>query len=135
MVRSAKLGKEVAVVVSNEVGRLADISKIAADHGINIEGIAGYAVAKEARIMLVVEETTRIVEALKKAGYKDVRESEVIIVDLENKPGALKVVSAKLAAEKIDIRQLYGTAYPSEAPARIIFSTSNNEKALVAFRK
>ena len=134
MVRDAKLGKELVVTVPNKIGILANISKILADHGINIEGVAGYAANNEAKIMLVASDTLRAKEALVKAGYKMTKENEIVIVDLENKPGALKGISAKLADAKIDIKYTYGTACPTGCPARIILSTSENEKALLSLK-
>jgi len=134
MLKDVNLGKELVVSLSNKVGILADISKILADHGINIEGVAGYAVGNDAKIMLVAEDTLRAKEALEKNGYKAVKENEVLVLDLENKLGALKVVTAKLAKSGIDIRYAYGTACPSGCPARIIIATSANEKALVSLK-
>jgi len=135
MVKNASLGKEIVVTVENKVGVLANMSKILADHGINIEGVAGYVMNKEARLMVVVDDTLRAVEALQKNGYKTAKQNEVVVLDLENKPGALKNITGVLAEEKIDIRYIYGTACPEGCPARIIVSSANNEKALVAFKK
>ena len=134
MIRSANISKEIVVTAENKVGVLADISKILADHGINIEGVAGYEIGNEAKIMIVAEDTLRAKEALERAGYKKMTEHEIVIVDLENKPGALKSITAKMAAEKIDIKYIYGSSCPEGCPAKIVLSTSNNEKALVLFR-
>ena len=95
MIKSAQLGKEIAVFVTNKIGVLENISKILADHGINMEGVAGYATEKnEARIMFVSGDNLRVMDALKKNNYTNIKESEVLIVDLENKAGALKVLTA-----------------------------------------
>ncbi|MCX5678251.1 MAG: ACT domain-containing protein [Candidatus Omnitrophica bacterium] len=134
MVRDVNLAKEIVVTVENKVGLLAAMSRILADHGINIEGVAGYEIGNEAKLMFVVSDTLRAKEALEKAGYNKTKEHEVIEVDLENKPGALKGITAKLAAEKIDIKYMYGTACPGGCPARIILATGNNEKALVSLK-
>lgn len=134
MIRNANLGKELVVTTENKVGVLANMSKILADHGINIEGVAGYEMGNEAKIMIVAEDTLRAKEALQKAGYKNMKEHEVVVVDLENKPGALKSITSKMSDAKIDIKYTYGTACPEGCPARIILSTDNNEKALVLFK-
>jgi hypothetical protein len=134
MLKDVNLGKELVVSLPNKVGILANISKILADHGINIEGVAGYAQGTDAKIMIVAEDTLRAKEALEKGGYRSVKENEVIVIDLENKPGALKVITAKLAKDGIDIRYTYGTACPSGCPARLIMATSANEKAVVSLK-
>jgi len=135
MLKSAHLGKEVVVVVVNKIGILADISKNMAEHGINIEAIAGYSMGAEAHIMLVTGDNLRASDALKKAGYSSLREREVVIVELENKAGALKNVTTTLAAQGIDIKHIYGTTCAGGCPAKIVIYTSDNEKALVAFKK
>lgn len=135
MVKTAKLVKEIVVIVINKIGVLADMAKIMASHGINIEAIVGYAINNEAKIMVVTDDNLRATDALKKAGYKSVKEEEVVIVELENKPGALKLVTSNLASEGIDIKHLYGTTCPGGCPAKIVLSTSENEKALIIFKK
>ena len=131
MVKAVAIGKEIVVTTANKVGIMAHITRMLADHGINIEGVAGYAQDTVAKLMFVVDDTLRAKEAIIKAGYKDTRESEVVILDLENKPGALNGATSMLASEKIDITYIYGTACPEGCPARIIMKTSENEKTVV----
>lgn len=134
--KKAELGKELVITVSNKIGVLADISKIIADHGINIVAVAGYAGENNtARIMLSTDDNLRAGDALRKKGYNSISEKEVVLLDLDNKAGALKFITDKLAANGIDIKYTYGTACLGSCPARIILSTDNNEKALVAFKK
>jgi len=135
MIKSAKLEKEIAVTVINKIGVLADMSKLLTEHGINIVAVAGYGTEKEAKIMLVTEDSLRASDALRKAGYKSLEENEVVLLELENKPGALKHITAGLASEGIDIKQIYGTTCSGSCPARIVLSTNNNEKTLVIFRR
>jgi len=135
MIKSAQLGKEIVVTVGNKIGVLADMSKLVADHGINIDAVAGYAAGNEAKIMLVTGDNLRTVDALIKAGYKTVKEEEVVVVELENKTGALKNITAALASQSIDIKHVYGTVCAGGCPAKIVLSTTDNEKALVTFKK
>jgi len=134
MIKNAEMGKELVLTVPNKMGTMANASKILADHGVNIEGVAGYAMGNEAKIMIVADDLTRALEALKKAGFKAIETKEVVVVELENKPGALKSVSAKLADAKIDIRYIYGTTCSDGCASTLIISTSDNEKALVVFK-
>lgn len=135
MIKNAEMGKEIVVTAANKVGLLANISKVLGDHDINIEGVAGYAVNNEAKIMVVTDDDTRAVDALKKAGLSSIKEHEVVIVDLINKPGVLKAISAKLAKENIDINYTYGTVCTEGCPARLILATNDNEKTLVSLKK
>ena len=83
--------------------------------------------------LLVAEDNLRAVDALKKNGYKGARQSEVVIVELENKAGALKVATSKLAREDVNIKYVYGSTCSGTCAGRLVFSTNDNEKALVAF--
>ena len=134
MIKNAEMGKELVLTVANKIGVLANVSKILADHGINIEGVAGYAMASEAKIMIVADDVLRAGEALKKAGFKDIETKEVVVVELENKPGAMKSISAKLSDAKIDIRYIYGTTCSGGCASTLVISTTDNEKALVVFK-
>lgn len=136
MIKNAVLGKEIVVTVVNKIGVLADISKILAGQRINIEAVAGYAGENnQAQIMLVTEDNLRGVDILRKNNYNNIKESEVVVVELENTAGALKNATAKLASEDIDIKYIYGTTCTCAGSSRIIFSTVNNAKAVVAFKK
>ena len=134
MIKRADLGKQIAVTVTNKIGILADMSKLMAECGLNIEAVAGYAREGEARIMLLTDDNLRAEDALKKAGYKNLKEEEVIVMELENKAGALKYVTDILAAKGIDIKFTYGTVCSANCPAKLIIATSDNEKAIVALK-
>ena len=135
MVKSAQLAKQIVVTIANKVGILAEISKLVADHGINVEAVAGYAINNEAKIMFLTSDNQRVTDALRKAGYSSIKEEEVVVVELENKAGALKNITGVLVDQGIDIKQVYGTACAAGCPAKIILSTSNNDKVLVALKK
>ena len=132
MLKSVSMGKEICVKVINKIGVLADMSKILTDSKINIEAIAGYGKdgTKEAEIMLVTDNNARALELLKKNNYTAVKEKEVLVVELNNKPGALKTITERIATEGVDIRYIYGTACSGEYPAKIILATTDDKKAL-----
>jgi len=134
MVRNVQSGKEIVVTVANKIGVLADISRVVADHGINIQALAGWGDADKAQIMLVTGDNQRAVDALKKKNYTAIHESDVVLVELENKPGVMKTVTAKLAENQIDIKYIYGTTCSCGGPALVVLRTSDNERALMAFK-
>ncbi len=137
MLRKAVLTKQLYVTVDNEIGMLNKLADYMADRGINIEAVAGYEVqgTNKARIMLVVEDVRRAGDALKEKGFLTVEVREELLVELDNRPGALKIVTGLLASRGINIKQIYGTASPGDSPVRVILSTSDNQKALVALKK
>ncbi len=131
MIKSANLGKQLVIKARDKAGILAGMAKILAEHGINIEGVAGYVVGGEATIMMVVSDTLRAKEVLAKGGYKAGQEAEVVVVELENSVGALKAMTSKLALANIGMTGIYGSTCTAECAAKIILATTANEKAVV----
>ena len=96
MIKNITIGEEITITAKNKVGILADVSKMLSFKGINIEAALGYEVGTKAKLLIVTNANLVIVNELKKMKYKSVRETEVLLVDLDNKPGALKVVSTEM---------------------------------------
>ena len=131
MLANVRMGKEVVVTITNKVGALAEMTNLLADAGININAVAGHAASgNQAKIMFVTADNARAMEVLKNKQYPSVVESDVVIAELENRAGALKQVSLKLATDNIDIKYIYGTTCGCQGPAMIILATSDNQKAL-----
>lgn len=136
MVKSIAMAREIVVVTENKIGILADIAKKMAENGINIEAIAGYNLPDNiAKLMLITSDNGRALDALKTNGHKPVKESEVILIELENKVGALKEVTEKLAENKIDIKYMYATTCGSNCPSRIVFATTDNARTVTVLKK
>lgn len=136
MVKSVEMAKEIVMVLENKIGILADISAKLAERDINIEAIAGYNLPDNtAKLMLITSDNLRAIAVLEAGGHKPVRESDVVLVELDNKIGALKELTAKLAANKIDIRNMYATTCHTGCPTRLIFVTTDNIKTVAVLKK
>jgi len=137
MIKNITLGEEITITTKNKVGILADVSKMLANKGINIEAALGYKIGPVAKLLLVTNANLVIVNELKKMKYKSVKESEVLLVDIDNKPGALKVVSTEMKENKIDIK--YGYLTPctcaTKGSSRMVLQTSDNERAMAVLSK
>lgn len=131
MIKRVTLGKEIAVAVRNDVGVLSKITSFLVDHGINIEAVAGYAtpVGEEAGLMFVTDNNLSAVKILVEHGYDDIGENEVLIVEVENRPGALKNISEILAQNGINITYIYATTCRGGCPTKLILATSDNNMA------
>lgn len=131
MIKSLSIGQEVSVVVINEVGALARVTSFLVNHGINVNAVAGYSnhIGDQAGLMFITDDNVSAINELTTNGYEDVRENEVIIVELENTPGALKNISERLTQNNINISYIYSTSCLNGCPAKIILSTSDNGRA------
>jgi len=137
MLQKASMTKEIRLTVDNSVGILSTITAFLADSGINIEAVVGYGTADPgtAEIMLVVDDTRRATDALKEKRIGSMTENDVIMVEMENKPGALSSMTRLLAQKEINIGYLYATTSPNRAPVKVVLSTDDNEKAYVTLKK
>ncbi|MDD5449804.1 MAG: hypothetical protein PHO42_04310 [Candidatus Omnitrophica bacterium] len=131
MIKRISQEKEIEVAVINEVGALAKITSFLVNHGINIEAVAGYAapIGEQAGLVFITDNNPAALHALMEHGYNDIKENQVMVIELENRPGALKNISEILAQNSINITYIYATACSGGCPTKIVLSTSNNRKA------
>jgi len=134
MISKVKVGKEIVVIAANKPGVLSSAAKLLSDRGINVTAISAQIAGGVGLINMVVDEHVRAVDLLEKNKYM-VHENPVILAEVEDRPGALKYVAGRLAANKIDILNVYGSAAETYGACLLVFSTSSNQKALVALKK
>jgi hypothetical protein len=129
----AELGKEIVIKVLNDIGVLAEISRLVAEKGISIVAVSCWVEGSTGIIHLVTDDNLRATDVLRKKSY-DLREEKVVLADLPHKPGMLKRLADKLKEAKIDIHHLYGSADHAEN-CRLVFSSSDNDRAVVEINK
>ena len=122
--------KEVVIRIPNAIGTLDAIAKTLADKGINILAASAWVEGAQAVIRLVTDESVRVMDALRSQKY-DAREGDVLVTEPPHKPGMLHRITEKLAQGQIDIHHLYATATSSQAQCMVVFSTANNDRAMV----
>ena len=76
--------------------------------GINIEGVAGMQAPDKDVIHILIDEAEKAQELLEKEGIHATLR-EVLIVDIEDRPGALGEIAQKLAQAGINITLVYLT--------------------------
>ena len=96
----------IIVMAKNEVGVIADISRVLADSGINIETISAEALDDKGTITLTADDYDGALRALTGAGFKTVTDDS-LIVSLRDEPGALAKVAEKLKQGGVNIQSLH----------------------------
>lgn len=131
MIKKLVRTKEINVGVRNEIGALARMMSFLVDHGINVETVAGYSdqTGTQGMLVFITDNNQKSINELINNGYEDIEEREVIVIELENRPGTLKNVSELLASNGINVDYLYCTTCSSGCPAKIVLSTSDNDEA------
>ena len=109
-------------------GILAQIASTLAQAGVNITALcAAEATGGRGTIRLLVDDPARAGEALKGAKFR-VRDEAALGLMLENRPGALAEVTAKLARARVNIKCAYATTAGSGA-ALVVLVVSNVPRA------
>ena len=96
----------IIVMAKNEVGVIADISRVLADNGINIETISAETLGDNGAISLTTDDYDEALRALTSAGFKTVTDDS-LIVSLRDEPGALAKVAEKLKEGGVNIQSLH----------------------------
>lgn len=132
---TATHAKEIAVQVFNDIGVLAQLTKIVAEKGINILAAAAWVEdEKKGTVHLVTDDNLRAVDALTAHAYAP-QELASIAVEIDHKPGMLSRLCQKIGAEAINIRYLYVSAPINQDKCLLILSTDDNDRALVVLNE
>jgi hypothetical protein len=99
--------KDFVLIPDDQPGVLARLGEAAGAAGINIEGISAFTGQGKGVVHVLVPDAEHALTALSDAGL-DVRAArDVIVVDIEDRPGALGEFTRRLADENINVEQAY----------------------------
>lgn len=129
----AVLDKQLIVTVNNQIGTLAEITKLVAASGINLVAVCAYGVDNKGFVMFVSENNPQA-KALLESKHYDVREEEVILISLDNKPGTLQSITEKIAGVGIDVTLIYGSVDKKGKTSRIVVIAEDNQAVLMALK-
>ena len=126
-----QITKQLAVFLANRPGTLARVCDALGDAKINIQAISISDTVDHSVVRMVVSHPTRARRIFEEHGTLVV-ESDVLMIDGVNKPGALAKIAHKLAAAKINIEYAYCATSPKAKKGLLILRASIPEKALKA---
>ena len=92
----ARLAKEIVVKVHNEIGLLAQITRLIAEKGLDLRAAAAWVEGTNGIIHLVTNDNLRAMDALRAKSYQP-KESDVVLTEMPHKPGLLRHLTEKLA--------------------------------------
>jgi histidine decarboxylase len=119
--------QSIRVVVPNRPGLLAELAAVLADRGLSIEHIDVESHDSGAVVRMEVQDEARALEALTDAGY-DAVSDDVLLARIEDRPGALAMLSRRLADAKLNIRSLHHVRRDA-GHAVVAISTDDNARA------
>lgn len=97
---------QISVFLENKQGRLADVTKVLADNDINIRALFIADTSDFGILRMIVNKPSKAVEILKENQFT-VSETDVVAVELEDRPGSLAKVLGILNDNKLNVEYLY----------------------------
>lgn len=101
------MGKDLTVVMEDRPGTLAELGEALGEAGINIDGICGVQCENETAIHILVEDADGARRALEANGIKISDERDVLVVEVEDRPGTLGGVARSIANAGVNIELVY----------------------------
>ena len=97
---------QISIYAENTKGAMGKITALLAAENIDIETLMANDSAEFGIIRMLIPETERAVQVLKKAGYL-VRTEQVLSVEMKDQPGGLDAILKDLQAGNINIDYIY----------------------------
>jgi hypothetical protein len=119
--------RQFSVFVEDMVGELARVTEALAQSAINIRGLAADRLGTRPSIKLITDDESSTRKALERAGL-EFEESEVVVVDLIDRPGEIAKVARKAARAGVNIDTVFLMGKKG-TPAAIALGTKETKKA------
>jgi hypothetical protein len=123
-----EIAKQVTAFLENKPGRLANICSALGRDKVNIQALTVMDSKEHSVLRLVTDDIAKTKVVLTSLGTP-FQETEVMIVEMDNRPGALARVCEKLAEEHVNIDYAYCSAGSRKGGTIGIFKVSNMIKA------
>ncbi len=121
--------EQISVFLENRAGRLAEVSAILAEAGVNIRALSLADTSDFGVLRLIVDNNEKARETLKNAGFT-VGKTNVVAVEVEDRPGGLHKILDVLFKSGINVEYMYAFVQQSGNNAVMIFRFDQTGKAI-----
>jgi hypothetical protein len=125
---------QISVFLENKAGRLAEVTGILAEAGVNIRALALADTSDFGVLRLIVNDNQNAITALKNRGFT-VGKTDVVAVEVEDRPGGLHSILAILNKAGINVEYMYAFVTQSGDNAIMIFRFDNIDEAVKVLQK
>ncbi len=123
---------QLIIATEDKPGMLADVTQVIAQEKVNIEALCCYSMEGKAFFYFITRDNAKVKKAISQKGWQ-VKEDEVVVVDLENKAGSVNKVAAKLKDQGINLLYCYGSTGEHDTfPCHFVFKAEDNKAAVAA---
>ncbi len=121
--------KQLSVFIENKPGRLSHICTTLADNDINIYAMSVHDTVDHAIVRLIVNNPTKALVILEEEGVYTITQ-DVVVLEIENKPGIISQIAKKLFRADINIEYAYCTATKNQEFGCLVVKTKDAELTL-----
>lgn len=112
--------QQISIFLENKSGRLSEVTRILGNNGINIRALSLADTTDFGILRLIVNDAEKANRVLKENGFT-VGKTDVIAVEVNDKPGGLATILEILNRENINVEYMYAFVERSRDNAVIIF--------------
>ena len=123
--------EQISIFLENKSGRLAEVTRILADAGVNIRSLSLADTTDFGILRLIVDQTALAQQVLKAKGFTGGK-TDVIAVAVPDRPGGLAKILELLDGAGINVEYMYAFVQRSGDNAIMIFRFDGPEKAIHA---
>ena len=113
--------------MENKNGRLADITRLLASKNVSLRAVTIADTADFGILRLIVQNPDFARDVLVEAGFT-ARETEVLAVAMDDRPGALAEVMELFEKNKVNIEYLYSVLAGKNGKADVVFKVQDLER-------
>jgi len=121
--------EQISIFIENKSGRLAEITRILGAAGINIRALSLADTTDFGILRLIVNDVETAKTVLKEKGFT-VNKTEVVVVEVPDRPGGLSSLLQTLDANQINVEYMYAFVERCGGNAVIIFRFDETDKAI-----
>jgi hypothetical protein len=126
----AEMATDLTVILDDRPGELARLGEVTGAAGVNIRGLAAFTGEGRGVIHVLVDDdaVARARAELKRAGMGLADEREVLVVDVQDRPGSLGELARELAEANVNV----DLAYTTFGGVKIVIATDDLDNARAA---
>lgn len=126
--------EQIAVFLENKSGRLAEITAILAENGINIRALSVADTADFGILRLIVDKVEAAEQALRDNGFT-VGKTTVLAVEVPDRTGGLATVLKSIKEAQLNVEYMYAFVNKTGENAVLIFRFEETERAIESLQK
>lgn len=125
--------EQIAVFLENKSGRLAEITAVLADNGINIRALSVADTADFGILRLIVDKVELAKKVLKDNGFT-VGKTNVLAVEVPDRTGGLAMVLKSIEKAGLNVEYMYAFVNKTGENAVLIFRFEDMDKAIASLQ-